>query len=169
MPENSRAIGLTVEIWNLLQRCWQQNPKKRPTMEEVVRKWEKFVGDDDVSNALPEEPEYVVEKGEDISRGWVKAMAPSPLEEAKPRMWSMSENPGPRTIPKLGHFRVSSAVVKARTWLGAIPQNPDSDVFQQTPKSEVTQQRPKVVSKVEVQVYETPQTLKVKKMCCGIM
>jgi len=43
MPENAQAVGLTSEIWTLLESCWQQNPKRRPTMEEVVMRWEKFV------------------------------------------------------------------------------------------------------------------------------
>ena len=46
MPGNAQAIGLTREMWELLERCWQVDPKKRPTMEEVVRKWGKFVGRD---------------------------------------------------------------------------------------------------------------------------
>lgn len=54
MPENPRAIGLTVEMWNLFESCWRQNPKQRPMAEEVVRRWGKFVGDDDVLNVLPE-------------------------------------------------------------------------------------------------------------------
>ena len=43
MPENAQAVGLTGEIWALLESCWQHDPKKRPTMEEVVMRWEKFV------------------------------------------------------------------------------------------------------------------------------
>ena len=50
MPENARAVGLTDEMWNLLESCWQQNPKKRPTIEEVVRMWEKFVENNGDSN-----------------------------------------------------------------------------------------------------------------------
>ena len=45
MPGNAQAMGLTVEIWNLLESCWRQDPKKRPSMGEVVRRWQKFVGD----------------------------------------------------------------------------------------------------------------------------
>ena len=47
MPENARAVGLTDEMWKLLENCWQQNRKKRPTMEEVVRRWQKFVEHDE--------------------------------------------------------------------------------------------------------------------------
>ena len=53
MPGNAQAIGLTVEIWNLLESCWRQDPKKRPTMGEVVRRWQKFVGDDGDLTVFP--------------------------------------------------------------------------------------------------------------------
>lgn len=43
MPRNAHAVGLTVEMWKVLESCWQQNPKKRPEMREVVKKWEGFV------------------------------------------------------------------------------------------------------------------------------
>ena len=43
MPGNAQAVGLTGEMWKLLESCWQQIPKKRPTMEEVVRRWQGFV------------------------------------------------------------------------------------------------------------------------------
>ena len=43
MPANAQAAGLTGGVWKLLESCWEQNPKKRPTMKEVVRRWEKFV------------------------------------------------------------------------------------------------------------------------------
>ena len=42
-PENAQAVGLTDEIWKFTESCWHQNPKKRPNMEEVVRRWQKFV------------------------------------------------------------------------------------------------------------------------------
>ena len=44
MPENAQEVGLTVEMWKLFESCWRQNPKKRPTMEEVVMRLRKFVG-----------------------------------------------------------------------------------------------------------------------------
>jgi len=50
MPENAQKGGLTDEIWKLLERCWEQKPKKRPTMEEVVRRWQGFVGNNVDSN-----------------------------------------------------------------------------------------------------------------------
>ena len=43
MPQGAEQIGLTDEIWEFLERCWHQNPKKRPTMGEVARRWQRFV------------------------------------------------------------------------------------------------------------------------------
>lgn len=44
MPGNSQAVGLTGDMWNLLQSCWQRFPNNRPTMEEVVDRWQELVG-----------------------------------------------------------------------------------------------------------------------------
>ena len=52
IPENAPVVGLTGEMWKLLEGCWQQNPKKRPTIEEVVRRWRKFVENDDGSGGV---------------------------------------------------------------------------------------------------------------------
>ena len=54
MPRNSQAVGLTTEIWSVLESCWHQNPKKRPMMQEVVIKWQRFVGNDDNLRVFPE-------------------------------------------------------------------------------------------------------------------
>lgn len=40
IPRNAQALGITPGIWNLLESCLQENPKKRPAMEEVVRRLE---------------------------------------------------------------------------------------------------------------------------------
>jgi len=54
MPGNAQAVGLTGEMWKLLESCWQQNPKKRPTMKEVVRRWQGFVGNNSDNNSIIE-------------------------------------------------------------------------------------------------------------------
>ena len=43
IPKNAAQIGLTPDIWKFLERCWNQNPKKRPKIKEVVRMWQKLV------------------------------------------------------------------------------------------------------------------------------
>ena len=54
MPEDARTVGLTVGMWNALESCWQQNPKERPTMQEVVTEWTRFVENEDDSGTFPE-------------------------------------------------------------------------------------------------------------------
>ena len=43
MPDDAREVGLTSDMWALLENCWQQNPNRRPSMREVVRRWREFV------------------------------------------------------------------------------------------------------------------------------
>ena len=53
MPENAQEVGLTVEMWNLIESCWKQNPKKRPTIGEVLVKLQELFSDTkDNSNDL---------------------------------------------------------------------------------------------------------------------
>lgn len=42
-PADFQAVGLTDEMWKLIEACWQLDPNERPTMENVVRQWEKLV------------------------------------------------------------------------------------------------------------------------------
>ena len=54
MPEDAQEVGLTVEIWEFMESCWRQNPKKRPTIGEVVVRWREFVINvNNVSDATP--------------------------------------------------------------------------------------------------------------------
>jgi len=43
-PQNANDIGLTPGIWELLGRCWDQDPARRPTIEEVVMTCEGLLG-----------------------------------------------------------------------------------------------------------------------------
>ena len=42
LPEKAQELGLTDSVWAMANRCWDQDPARRPTMMEVVRllrKW----------------------------------------------------------------------------------------------------------------------------------
>jgi len=178
MPRNAQALGLTAEMWSVLESCWQQNSKKRPPMQEVVRKWQRFVRSDDDLNTFPEEPQSAAEPVEGASRRRAKTVATQPQLQMKtdpPRNRTMSENVASRTKPETSRLRTSSAIGK--TGLGAIPQSPNSEtteqstkpeVIRQRPKVEVTHQRPKVEVSQPTQVYDPPPTPKRKFFCCGL-
>jgi hypothetical protein len=42
-PQNAKGVGLTLPMWEFLQRCWHADPMMRPEIEEVVRTWEGFL------------------------------------------------------------------------------------------------------------------------------
>ncbi|KAF9646798.1 kinase-like protein, partial [Thelephora ganbajun] len=154
MPPNARAVGLTGEMWKLLESCWQQIPKKRPTMEEVVRKWQKFVESiNDNNNVVPECVQIALvtrtsssvpfstfydrirEQGGGPSRRRVKTEAPRPSTKAEAaRLRTMSEVVQPRT---------KSEAVRPRSTFEAV-QSPRSEVIQQRPKLEDIQPIPSV-------------------------
>lgn len=52
MPENAHGAGLSVEMWELMESCWQQNPKNRPTAGEVVRRLEKLIESNENGNGF---------------------------------------------------------------------------------------------------------------------
>jgi hypothetical protein len=37
MPSDAQEVGPTSRMWKFLEWCWQQSPRERPTMEQVVR------------------------------------------------------------------------------------------------------------------------------------
>ena len=44
-PPTAEQLGLTTEIWKLIEQCWSANPSERPTMDDVARTWEGFVNE----------------------------------------------------------------------------------------------------------------------------
>lgn len=45
-PGNAEDVGLTIPMREFLQKCWDQDPTKRPTIEDVVTTWEGLLGND---------------------------------------------------------------------------------------------------------------------------
>ena len=43
-PEGAEALGLTPQMWELLESCTRQDPKQRPKIQDAAKKWERFVG-----------------------------------------------------------------------------------------------------------------------------
>jgi hypothetical protein len=41
-PQGAENSGFTPEIWRFIQRCWHQNPAKRPDIKAVVTAWREF-------------------------------------------------------------------------------------------------------------------------------
>ncbi|KAF9789416.1 kinase-like domain-containing protein [Thelephora terrestris] len=194
MPKDAQAIGLTAGMWTLLESCWQQSPKKRPQMEEVVERWGQFVGEEDTFTTFPgcaqttlvistssagpfltssdwsRGQEYSSEKGEGTSRRRVKTMAPQytrTSENTRPR--TMSELPGSRSRnqSESSRRRTSSVAVKSRA--ATIAQSSITERSQQTPWSEA-QLSTVATSQQGAHSYPPAETPKAKKgSCCVIM
>jgi len=100
MPGNAQAVGLTTEMWKLLENCWRKNHKRRPTMEEVVRRWQKFV-EDDTDNNVPEDPLPGVspEPGTSLPRAVTEASRPQ-VRPRDTRHRTASETPRNRWKPE---------------------------------------------------------------------
>ncbi|KAF9647767.1 kinase-like protein [Thelephora ganbajun] len=47
LPQNAEGVGLTVQVWELLQKCWHPDPARRPTIDEVVRSCEYLTGNNE--------------------------------------------------------------------------------------------------------------------------
>ena len=41
-PQAAENRGFTPEIWKSIQKCWNQNPAKRPGIDDVVGAWQRF-------------------------------------------------------------------------------------------------------------------------------
>ena len=54
-PENAKEVGLTAEMWELIKSCGLENPRKRPTIGEVVVRWREFVDQIDGGNDVVSE------------------------------------------------------------------------------------------------------------------
>ena len=46
-PQNAENVGFTVQMWELLQGCWDSNPAERPTIGGVVTTWESLLRNDE--------------------------------------------------------------------------------------------------------------------------
>jgi hypothetical protein len=42
-PPAAEELGLTADMWRFIEKCWNQNPSKRPNITEVVDAWEGFI------------------------------------------------------------------------------------------------------------------------------
>ena len=42
-PQAAKKLGLGVEMWKFIEKCWSEDPNERPIIDEVVRIWEGFV------------------------------------------------------------------------------------------------------------------------------
>jgi len=128
MPGNAQAVGLTVEMWRLLGSCWHQNPKKRPTMEEVVRRWKKFVENNMDNNVLHGDPSPGVGPESGTSRR--RAMSDATRPQVKPR------DARHRTMSEAPHSRGKSEALLLRP-LSAYQPEASSEAIQQETRSDV--------------------------------
>ena len=46
LPQYTKDNGLTPQLREFVQKCWDQDPAERPTIDEVVATWKALVGED---------------------------------------------------------------------------------------------------------------------------
>lgn len=46
-PEGAEDLGLTSQMWELIENCTVQDPKRRPKTQDLVKRWGRFVGSAD--------------------------------------------------------------------------------------------------------------------------
>jgi len=121
-PVNAKAVGLTNEMWILLESCWQQDPEKRPTMEEVARRWQGFI-----------------QKNDNIVTECVQITLVIPFSTCYDRPREPRPPVGP--TPSTSRPRTKVEAVRPRTDSNAIRPREKSVAVKQEPKSEVVQER----------------------------
>ena len=128
MSENAQQGGLTDEIWKLLERCWEQKPKKRPTMEEVVRRWQGFEAREFANSALtpeqsrqragpllnskdllrefraliPEDQTKFIDKVDKVRRGWLILLSQYPPSIISAKAYPTIHSPDAKYVTALG-------------------------------------------------------------------
>ena len=148
MPKDAHAVGLTSEMWKLLESCWQQDPKKRPTMEEVVRRWQKFVVTECVQIALvlltpPLIPFSIFydrlrcRSRYTFLRRWLPSI---PRSRATSRT---AHPPNPRTNPEVSHQRRTSEAVQPQAKHGTVQPQAKHEAVQPQTKHEAVQPQTK--------------------------
>ena len=164
VPGNAQAVGLTGEMWELLESCWQQDPKKRPTMEEIVERWGKFVENNDNDGVLLEyvqttlairtsssvpfsnsydkprelQPPAGPTQGSGRHRVETEALQP-PTRPGAARLRPGSAAIQPRT--EAHRLKTISEAVRPRTKFEAVQQGVKSEVVQQVTRTEIVQPR----------------------------
>jgi len=145
MPENAEDVGLTRDMWKLLESCWNQSPAKRPTMAEVARKWYKLIefSDDD---SFPDSSQ----PGSGATRQRARTEAPrlqTRTDSSRLRTRSEAVNPRNkgesyrlRTMSASVHPGSGSEVVQPRSRSESVRREPKPEPFQQT-RTEVVQPR----------------------------
>jgi len=136
MPANAQAVGLTAEMWKLLESCWNQSPKKRPAMDEVVRRWRKFVENIN-DNFFPEEPQPAMGSAPGTSRSRARSEAVRPQTRSETtRLRTRSEAVQPRTKDESIRLRPMSGIPQSGSRLEPVQQGTKSEVIQpQAPPS----------------------------------
>ena len=112
LPRNAEDVGLTTERWQLLEKCWDLNPAKRPTMEEVASRWED-------PSEINEDPPEINEDPPEINED------PPEVNEARPTQ------PGKYFLSLPKHRQLISVARRHRAakkileeialWIGLIP------------------------------------------------
>lgn len=82
-PERPSHPSLTDELWNLIQRCWEQDPQRRPGISDVARHLKSIVRQNrgDYFHGIPAEGKYEYSIGSNGSETSLQSMKFRELDE----------------------------------------------------------------------------------------
>ena len=85
-PENAEEIGMTVIVWDLLIQCWKEDRTARPTIGQILEKFQRVINENTITDSPLQEPTLPLAGTRKRSAGFSHYTSPTAVS----RKWSRS-------------------------------------------------------------------------------